>query len=481
LTQLNFYNVELFVDKKIVNISDNTKQTFKVGYYLTYPNGIKKIIDSNDDKNTNDYKIILTNDINNLNIGYIENWNEATFDFEQSKICYAVLTDFSRKNILDYTTIITTSSEVHLELTQDHIILPCSLEGNSVHPDYKVSDGVKDYSRIQSQMKLYNGANIINNGVTYSLKIDNYNTTGNDNITIYGDGSFYINTSEIKGNATIQCIATYNNVDYIKNLYIELIKTPYEFVLNNDILSRENGVIINNYLDVSIRYWLNNKWNNAIIDKSCVIAAHTLKSNVTPEYPDNTLPIDEYNTFIFDKSNDTNRRLIIDDNNFKKDKTSKEIRISYYKDDIIENPDNLQPKDELLYKIIQIKDDTIKNKHTSATPNDELLNCCDNKSETITKYNSWYMMNSEGILNLNFDDDIQNIEFKIQTINMSEQEQLKPKLKINSTNTNIYINGIKKNIENQENTEITHSEIELNNNTLYTLFVDKQNNVYLYN
>ena len=50
------------------------------------------------------------------------------------------------------------------------------------------------------------------------------------------------------------------------------------------------------------------------------------------------------------------------------------------------------------------------------------------------------------------------------------------KYEVQQIRTKFYITS-----KSKENTEITYSEIELNNNTLYTLFVDKQNNVYLYN
>lgn len=108
LIPINFYEVEVFVDKKIINTSISKKQTINVGYYLISP--YKKEIIKEIDEN---YNIILTDNFED----YIENkdkymklskWDNVEYNFidenGKNKTCYVILVD-KNDNIIDYTTI----------------------------------------------------------------------------------------------------------------------------------------------------------------------------------------------------------------------------------------------------------------------------------------------------------------------------------------------------------------------------------------
>lgn len=96
-------DVEVYVDKRIVNISENTTQSIKVGYYLKSSDGTKTFVE-NKTSNNKGYKIFLTNDIDELN-NEVNNWTNAEYTFVyddgSNKNCYVVLTD-SNGNKLDY-------------------------------------------------------------------------------------------------------------------------------------------------------------------------------------------------------------------------------------------------------------------------------------------------------------------------------------------------------------------------------------------
>lgn len=262
-------DVELFVDKRVVNTSVSPTHTFRVGYYLISSNGSRKFIENRNDGNINKYEIFLTDNIEELPNIYVSNWQDATYEFGENKNCYVVLVDSNDKNkIIDYINIISVNdgkSSIHLELTQDYISLPANPEGitndnGAIHPVHE--------NAIQSIMRLYNGDQLIVNDlknpiIEYSFKINGEELGDNDNISVDGKGGFTIPKSLIKGDTNIECIATYNGTSYSKILFIDLENTPYELEINQNVITRdEDGkTITTDKLTVRVKYWMNGVWN----------------------------------------------------------------------------------------------------------------------------------------------------------------------------------------------------------------------------
>ena len=110
LIPIKFSEVEVFVDKKIINTSISKTQTINVGYYLISPYK-KEIIKEKD----NNYNIILTDNFedyceNKTDNDGLTKWNNVEYNFidddGKNKTCYVILVD-KNKNIIDYTTITT--------------------------------------------------------------------------------------------------------------------------------------------------------------------------------------------------------------------------------------------------------------------------------------------------------------------------------------------------------------------------------------
>ena len=327
-------DVEVFVDKKVVNTSIAETHSLKVGYYLISSNETKKFIGNHDEGNTKGYQIKLTDDIGDLSSDAISNWKEATYDFVEgghNRNCYVVLID-SNGSIVDYTnvTAINDGNEgkpaIHLELTKDYIALPCSANGASVHPDY--NDAILP---ISSRMMLYSGDKLIEDypNITYSFKIDGKSTS---KILMIGSGSFDIPKDIISGDTNIECIATYNGESFHKTLFIDLEETPYVLELNKNVLSRDVniGEITDGNLMARVKYWMNGEW---VYTNDGVVKATTY--NIP-----NTFTLEIPNEDIFD------RVLIIDNSTLKSNTEDTEIRISYYSSD--------ESTNEVAYQIVGI-------------------------------------------------------------------------------------------------------------------------------
>ena len=104
-------DVEVFVDKKIVNVSTTSTHSIKVGYYLTSSNGTRKFIEQSE--NNKNYKIKLTHDISSdvlKTTEEVSDWSNANFNFiknNQNIDCHVVLTEEDGETIVDYDTITT--------------------------------------------------------------------------------------------------------------------------------------------------------------------------------------------------------------------------------------------------------------------------------------------------------------------------------------------------------------------------------------
>jgi hypothetical protein len=258
-------DIEVFVDKYVVNTSENTTHSLQVGY-TKISDGKKTTITQRDNK----YKIKLTDDINNLSsVQIVETWDNASYNFvknNKNRNCYVVLLDSDDK-IIDYVIVTAVNngepgkSAIHLELTQDYISLPGNGNGGI---DSNYNDEF-----VESEMILYNGDTPIVDGLSYSFKL---NETETDDIDCYESGKFKIPTRIIEGNTTIECVAIYNNISYYKTLSIELVDTAYELEINKNIITRNinTGEIIDKNLEIIVKYWQNGNWNYT--DTGTVIA-----------------------------------------------------------------------------------------------------------------------------------------------------------------------------------------------------------------
>lgn len=273
---------EVFVDKRIVNISSSSTHYLNVGYYVTSSNGGKKFIEEYND--TYGYQIILTDNIGNtgniediedIEIVTLNNWQNVTYNFKnesgEKRNCYVVLVGKDGKTIIDYAEVISVTdgndgkSAIHLELTQDYIALPSNPDGittdnGAVHPAYNTA--------VQATMNLYDGITLISNEenlITYSFKINGKSPNEineNVNISVYSNGGFEIPKSLILGDTNLECIATYKGASYSKTIFIDLEKIPYELELNKSILTRDpnTNIITDTTLEIRVKYWMDGQW-----------------------------------------------------------------------------------------------------------------------------------------------------------------------------------------------------------------------------
>ena len=332
-------DVEVFVDKRVVNTTMSKNHSFRVGYYLISTNGDKTFISDRITGNTKGYDIILTDNIENLlDENIVNDWENAdykfTYDNGVNKDCYVILVNKENNiyNIIDYINITSVNdgvTAVHLELSQDYIALPCDNYGN-IHFSYT--------KNISFKMSLYNGDTPINDdNITYIFKNGNNDITeyfGKKDTNVFEISNENINNI-VNGNTNIECTAKYNNIYYHKTLYIELTETPYELELNKNILIRDanlgtNGQITDVSLIASVKYWDNTtgEW------------VYTNKGSLKLKDGDYTYDFDtNEKDYIYYK-----RTLTIADS-ILQNTTSSELRISYYNDNTT---------DELTYEIIGI-------------------------------------------------------------------------------------------------------------------------------
>ena len=158
------------------------------------------------------------------------------------------------------------ASATHLELTQDHILLPADKNkdenGNETINYYAVHSSYVE--PIQTQMILYSGDQIITSGIDYSFAINEELDT-DDTISVDKTGTITIPKDSIKGDTNIKCTATYNGVSYHKVLFVDLEATPYEMEINKNILQRDvnSGLIIldeDDPITVHVKYWKEGNW-----------------------------------------------------------------------------------------------------------------------------------------------------------------------------------------------------------------------------
>ena len=318
------YDVEVFVNKRVVNTSTSNIHYLQVGYYLISSNKTKKFIENYNVDNTNGYKIILTDDIGNLSSNnVVSNWQNATYNFVingKNRNCYVVLVESDGKTIIDYTNVEAINdgaSAIHLELDQDYISLPCSVDGNAVHPDYDVNK-----HPIYSRMRLYNGDKLIEDydQITYSFS-DASNGLSLTGFHMDGEGGFDVPKDIITGDMNILCTAEYNGSSFHKTLFIDLEITPYELELSKSILTRDGDSkkIKDDKLIVRVKYWsgVDSKW---VYTGDGVVKASTSKR--------------QENLYFGNASGDLKERtLIISNSTLANNTTDTEVKISYYKDE----------------------------------------------------------------------------------------------------------------------------------------------------
>ena len=329
-------DVEVSVDRRIVNTSNNSTCNLIVGYYLMSSNNTKQFVgDYNDSRNVNKkYEIILTNSTDNLShdgdtVIKVNNWKQATYKFTDdngnNRNCYVVLVEPSHNNgktvynVIDYIDVISVSdgkSAIHLELDQDYISLPYNADCTGIHPNYD------SYTHpIKSRMRLYNGSVLVDdyNNISYYFEENNKDITNMIDVDPINDGTFTIPKLFIKGDTNIKCIAKYNNLYFYKTLVIDLEKTPYELEINKKILTRnaKEGKIVDDKLIVKVKYWLDGVWY------------YTNDGYVRLSYNNNQ------NHEVFTNSNINGhyeRTLNISQDNIQSNNTDTEVRISYYID-----------------------------------------------------------------------------------------------------------------------------------------------------
>ena len=372
------YDVEVFVDKRVVNTSTSKIHSIRVGYYLTSSDGIRNLIEN--DKNDNGYKIILTDDISDLSFGAISNWQNASYNFVdnngKNRNCYVVLVESDESTIIDYVNITAVNdgkSAIHLELVQDHISLPSSVDGGSVHPDYNDNE-----HPIRSRMMLYDGDKLIEDydNISYTFKINNEDV---DKAIFSFDsiGGFDVPKELINGDTNIECIATYNGTNFNKTLSIDLTETPYELELNKNTLSRDVniGKITDSSIVARVKYWMNGNW---IYTSEGVVKVSTI----------NGIENLSFGNAIGDKCE---RTLLIEGSYLESDKLDTEVRISYYKDNNSTN--------ELSYETIGIIN-TGKNGSAPSCINVKILGYSVNESEDINSSNWKASIDELGSLNV---------------------------------------------------------------------------------
>ena len=321
-------DVEVFVNKRVVNTFTEKEHTLKVGYYLLSTNGTKRFVGSNSvTENHKNYRIILTDDIGDLSSDKVveaTDWENTKYKFVNNganRNCYVVLTESDGKTIIDYidvTAVTDGKSAIHLELTQDYISLPSHDEG-SVHPEYT--------GKIHSQMKLYNGDKLIENtannedseenNIKYSFII-NDETLSDSTIIVDDNGEFDIPRDIIKGDTNIECIATYDGTSYHKTLVIDLNSNPYELELNKRVLSRDvnRNKIVDDKLVVRVKYWMNGEW---VYTNKGVVKATTTNGKEDISFSEASGELHD-------------RELVIKESTLVSNSYDTEVRISYYDD-----------------------------------------------------------------------------------------------------------------------------------------------------
>lgn len=354
-------DIEVFVDKKAVNVSTDDLHEFRVGYYLISTNGGKTFIEESANGG-NKYDIVLTSEGSNLipgnqiNVGYttVSTWNNVSYDFVDdngiSKNCYVVLIDKNNKTIIDYTYITPVKdgangddgvSAIHLELTQDYIAVPAKAGGGGVHPDF----GDTGDEVISSRMILYDGNVEIDNSenvIEYSFKIDGGDILygGENPITLdVKTGAFTINKSIITGDTNLECIAKYGKGTFYKTLFIDLEDTPYELEIDKNTLSRNivsvdesgninDGYIVDESINVKVKCWMNGSW--CYVTKGDVYVKYSPKNN------------DDSGLYKFEKDS-VNKiyKLTIADNNIKKNIIDSEVKIVYIEEGDILSYENI--------------------------------------------------------------------------------------------------------------------------------------------
>ena len=143
------------------------------------------------------------------------------------------------------------------------------------------------------------------------------NVTPTTDITTSNDGEFNIPTNLISGDTNIECIATYNEVDFHKILTIDLKETPYELELNKSMLTRDvndGNKIIDKNIAVRVKYWMDGKW---IYTKDGEVKANTTNGKENLQFGSPT-------------GDTCDRHLMIEGSPLESNTVDTEVRVSYY-------------------------------------------------------------------------------------------------------------------------------------------------------
>ena len=368
---------EVFVDKRVVNITSDTDTTFRVGYYKISTNGGKKFVEeynAADGMNIKIHNSVEPTELIDVEYEDGKSWGNCYYDFSDSKRCYVILLD-KDDNIIDYTSVeaVTDGKDgyngYHLELTQDYIALPWNEDKTGVNSKY--DDSELTGKPISSKMTLYtDNYKEIKSGITYEVLGLNedcgYEVIFEEDEDGHRTGKFTIPKEMFDGfvpesDHILTCRAIYQNDIYEKVLFVDLEETPYELELNKGILQRDKdtGKLIDKSIMVKVKYWMDGVWKDTSDGKvvlTCDSIENPLSDNGADEYYERTIYFSD--------------ELIqnVDD---------RDVRISYYKTN--ESEDIIG--EELSYEIIGILD----NGKTGSSPyrldlsNENVTLACDSE------------------------------------------------------------------------------------------------------
>ena len=363
---------EVFVDKRVVNITSDNDTTFRVGYYKISTSGGKKFVEEYNAADGMNIKIHNSIEPTELvDVEYVdgESWGNCYYDFSDSNRCYVILLD-KDDNIIDYTSVeaVTDGKDgyngYHLELTQDYISLPWNEDKTGVNSKY--DDSELTGTPISSKMILYtDNYKEIKSGITYEIEGLRENTGYSVIFEVDEDGhqtgKFTIPKEMFDGDHNLTCRAIYQNDIYEKVLFVDLEDTPYELELNKGILQRDKdtGRLIDESILVKVKYWIDGVWK------------YTSDGKVVLTYDSMDVPLSDNGV------NDYYERTIYFSDKLIQNVDDRDVRISYYET----NENGVIIGEELSYEIIGILD----NGKTGSSPyrldlsNENVTLACDSE------------------------------------------------------------------------------------------------------
>lgn len=173
------------------------------------------------------------------------------------------------------------SDAVHLELTNDQVIIP--LEDGRVDPDF-INSGVA----VGTTMVLYSGDSVLSTNVTYS--VDKPEVVNSDKLA---NGVIELILDKISNVSEILCTATHNGQPYQKKLYILKTANAFDILTDKIVLERDSstGYLVESdkYLQVWPKKWDGQKWAD-LSGKTLFVTCHYVdKDPITDNVPLDTV------------------------------------------------------------------------------------------------------------------------------------------------------------------------------------------------